>query len=98
MIENITENKIFKQITFERSCLGYGLATAMALAYFAFILTIAFQPSALAAKMSGGSVISVGIVVGVGLMAFAFLLTAIYVAVANMRLDPLGGKLREKMR
>jgi uncharacterized membrane protein (DUF485 family) len=98
MIENITENQIFKQITFERSCLGYGLAAAMATAYFAFILTIAFQPSALAAKMSGGSVISVGIMAGVGLMAFAFLLTAIYVAVANIRLDVLGSKLREEVQ
>jgi len=98
MNENITESQIFKQITFERSCLGYGLAAAMGVAYFAFILTIAFDPSALAAKLSAGSVISVGIIFGVGLMAFAFLLTAIYVAVANMRLDVLGRQLREKAR
>ncbi|WP_280524311.1 DUF485 domain-containing protein [Methylobacterium frigidaeris] len=48
--------------------------------------------------MSEGAATTWGIVAGVGLLALGFVLTAIYVAVANTRLDALSRRLREELR
>ncbi len=96
-IERISGHQIFRRLCFERRCLGLGLATAMAAAYFAYILTIAFRPALLGAPVRDGSVITWGIVVGVALLVLGFLLTAIYVVVANTRLDDLSRRLQEDL-
>ncbi|GJD65871.1 DUF485 domain-containing protein [Methylobacterium frigidaeris] len=97
-IERIEGHPVFRRLAFERSCLGRGLAMAMAGAYFAYILTIAFRPGTLGRPVSEGAATTWGIVAGVGLLALGFVLTAIYVAVANTRLDALSRRLREELR
>ncbi|MGE7414440.1 DUF485 domain-containing protein [Methylobacterium tarhaniae] len=97
-IERIEGHPAFRRLAFERSCLGRALATAMAGAYFAYILTIAFRPGLLGQPIAEGAVTTWGIVVGAGLLALGFVLTAIYVAVANTRLDALSDRLREDLR
>jgi uncharacterized membrane protein (DUF485 family) len=97
-IERIEGHPAFRRLAFERSCLGRVLATVMAGAYFAYILTIAFRPGALGRPVAGGATTTWGIVAGAGLLALGFVLTAIYVAVANIRLDALSDRLREDLR
>ena len=97
-IERIATHQTFRQLAFERSCLGRSLATAMSAAYFAYILTIAFRHALLGAPIQDGSVVTWGIVVGAGLLSFGFVLTAIYVLFANTRLDALSRRLEEDVR
>lgn len=97
-IEHISCHPTFRRLAFERRCLGVGLAVTMATAYFAYILTIAFAPAALGAPIANGSILTWGVVVGVALLSFGFLLTATYVVVANTRLDTLSRQLREDVR
>ncbi|ACA18276.1 protein of unknown function DUF485 [Methylobacterium sp. 4-46] len=97
-IERIAGHPAFRRLAFERGCLGLGLAAAMAGAYFTYILTIAFRPALLGLPVAEGSAISWGIVAGVGLLGLGFLLTAIYVLVANTRLDALSRRLQEDLR
>ena len=66
----------------------------MLVVYYGFILMIAFDPSLLATKI-GDSHTSYGIVVGLGVMFFSFLITCTYVHKANQVLDPLTKKLRD---
>lgn len=89
----IGERQDFKRLTRLRNSLGLVLAASMAVIYFAFIFLVAFSPSALARPIAEGSAISIGIVVGVAIMASGFLLTAIYVVVATTCLDPLVEKI-----
>jgi uncharacterized membrane protein (DUF485 family) len=70
----------------------------MAGAYFAYILTVAFRPDLLGTPMWDGSVVTWGILVGAALLSFGFVLTAIYVLVANTRLDALSRRLQEDLR
>ncbi len=94
----IMGHPLFHRLAFERRCLGFVLATVMAVTYFAYILTIAFRPGLLGTRLFEGSVITWGIVIGAALLSFGFILTAIYVFVANTRLDVISQQLQEDLK
>jgi uncharacterized membrane protein (DUF485 family) len=57
------------------------------IAYYGFILLVAYDKEFLAQKMGAGAVMSVGIPLGVGVIVFTILLTWIYVRRANSEFD-----------
>jgi len=63
--------------------------------YFSFILTLAYAPSVFAAPLFEGSVISIGIPVGIGIILIAFILTGIYVKKANTDFDAILNRLKD---
>ncbi|WP_312487107.1 DUF485 domain-containing protein [Sphingomonas sp.] len=69
------------------------LTVVMLIAYFGFILTIAFDKAVLARPIAGGAT-SWGIPVGLGVIALAILLTGLYVVRANRDFDPVIDELR----
>lgn len=69
------------------------LTIVMLIAYFGFILTIAFDKALLARPIAGGAT-SWGIPVGLGVIALAILLTGLYVWRANRDFDPVTETLR----
>ena len=74
------------------------LSTAMLVVYFAFILTIAYEPSLLATPISSDSVTTIGIPIGIFVIVFAFVLTGIYTYKANKEFDELTKKIKEKVK
>ena len=73
-----------------------GLLTAvMMIAYFGFILIVAFAKPTAGELVAGGRV-SIGILVGAGVIVLAPVLTAIYVRWANRHYDPAVEALRGK--
>lgn len=97
-LQRIQEHPAFSQLARERARLGVGMSIVMAAAYFAYILTIAFWPRLLGYPLWDGTVITWGILIGVGLIALGFLLTAVYVRRANSRFDSLNQLLLEDVR
>ncbi|NEU97107.1 DUF485 domain-containing protein [Bradyrhizobium uaiense] len=97
-LQAIQDNSAFRQLASERARLGVGMSIVMATAYFAYILTIAFWPRLLGHPLWSGTVITWGILIGVGLIALGFLLTALYVRRANSRFDRLNQLLLEDYR
>lgn len=97
-LKAIQNHPAFRQLASERTRLGVSMSIVMAAAYFAYILTIAFWPRLLGHPLWDGTVITWGVLVGVGLIAFGFLLTAVYVQRANSRFDQLGQILLEDLR
>ena len=93
----VATNPIFRQLTHERKWLGNSLALILATVYFTYIVTIAYDPSALGARM-GDALMTWGIAAGAGILCFGFLLTALYVGFANTRLDRLSRRLHEEMQ
>lgn len=72
------------------------LLTAIILTvYFGFILTIAYAPSIFATALWKGSVTTLGIPVGVGVIFIAFILTGIYVKKANTEFDTILNRLKD---
>ena len=97
-VARILDHPLFQRLAVERRCLGFVLATAMAVTYFAYILTIAFRPTLLGTPLFEASVVTWGVVIGAGLLSFGFVLTAVYVLVANTRLDAISQQLQEDLK
>jgi len=97
-LQRIQSHPVFRQLARERARFGIGMSIAMATAYFAYILTVAFMPHVLGYPLWSGTVMTWGVAIGVGLIALGFVLTAIYVRRANSRFDRLSACLLEDIR
>jgi uncharacterized membrane protein (DUF485 family) len=64
-------------------------------AYYGFILAIAFAPDVLSQKVGDG-VTTLGICLGLGLIFLTFVITGIYVHVANGKIEGLFKSIQEK--
>lgn len=92
----IAQNPRFKELVHERTCFGWTLTILMLLVYFGFIGLIAFDKSLLALKI-GSATTSLGLILGVAVIIFAFILTGIYVQRANGRFDDLTAALKRDL-
>ena len=86
-IQRIAAHPAYQQLSVERLRLGLWLSAAMAGIYFAYILTVAFDPQALGTPISSGAVMTWGLVAGLAIIVSGFLLTALYVVLANTRFE-----------
>lgn len=79
----------FRELQARRGRFSWLLTSVVLVAYFAFILTVAFAPEALAAPIHPQSSITWGIPAGVLLIILSFVLTGLYVHRSNSEFDPL---------
>lgn len=70
----------------DRARFGWTLTALVLAAYFGFILLVAFDKPLLARPLAGGAT-SLGIPIGIAVIAFAILLTGLYVRRANRDYD-----------
>lgn len=87
----------FQELVRTRSTLAWSLSALMLGIYLAFILLVAFAPGVLARPIAEGSVITVGIPVGLLVIISAFVLTGVYVYRANTRFDDLNLRAIKEM-
>ncbi len=90
-------NPTFQKLTRSRATLGWTLATIMWVIYFGFILLVAFNKTdgmILSTKIAPGSTTSIAIVAGFAILITTFVVTAVYVAIANSKFDRLARELR----
>lgn len=87
-IEQLRESEAYKSLISLRSKSKWSLAALMLVVYYGFILIIAFEPEIFATKVGDGHT-SLGIVVGLGVILFSFLITGFYVRKANKVFEPL---------
>ena len=78
----------FQELVRQRTRFAWTLSIVMLVIYFGFILLVAFAKPLLATKIGDG-VTSLGIILGLGVILSAFVLTGIYVQRANSRFDEL---------
>lgn len=97
-VDAIKNDPNFQELTSKRSKFAWTLTIAMLVVYFTFILTIAFNPSALGTPLGEDTVTTVGIPVGMAIIVFAFALTGIYVRRANSEFDDLTAKIKDKAK
>lgn len=71
-----------------RSRFGWWLALAMMVVYYGFILLVAFDKPFLATRLGEG-VTTIGMPIGLGIILFTVIITAIYVRRANSEFDAL---------
>lgn len=83
----IRANPKFQEFVSKRNSYSIVMSILGALAYYGFILLVAYDKEFLAQKVSSGAVMSVGIPIGVGVILFTIILTWIYVRRANSEFD-----------
>lgn len=87
--ERIRANPKFLEMVSIRNNYSIVMTILMMIVYFGYILLIAFNKPFLATKLSAGAVTSVGIPMGLGVLVFTIVITAIYVRKANTEFDAL---------
>ncbi|MBI2306889.1 MAG: DUF485 domain-containing protein [Rhodocyclales bacterium] len=84
---NIAADPRFLKFVAKRNTYSIIMTILGALAYYGFILLVAFDPKLMAAKMGAGMTTSIGVPIGVGVIVFTIILTWIYVRRANGEFD-----------
>ena len=85
--ERIRSNPRFQEFVNKRNSYSIVMSILMIIAYYGYIVLIAFDKPFLATKISAGAVTSIGIPMGVGVILFTIVLTWIYVRRANTEFD-----------
>jgi uncharacterized membrane protein (DUF485 family) len=86
--DRVIQSPRFQELVRQRTKFAWTLTIVMLVIYFGFILLVAFAKPLLAIKIGGG-VTSLGILLGLGVIIAAFVLTGIYVYRANSEFDEL---------
>ncbi len=98
IVDTIKNNPKFQELVAKRNKLAWTLSIIMLAIYYSFILVIAFTPASLATPISEGSVITVGIPVGLVIIVSAFILTGVYVKRANSEFDAITNQIKEEVK
>jgi len=88
LTQRIADDPRYQELKARRSRLGWWLTAAMMVVYYGFILLVAFDKPFLATRLGAG-VTTVGIPIGLGVIVFTIVITAIYVRRANREYDAL---------
>jgi uncharacterized membrane protein (DUF485 family) len=86
--DRVIQSPRFQELVRQRTRFAWTLTIVMLVIYFGFILLVAFAKPLLAIKVGDG-VTSLGILLGLGVIIAAFVLTGIYVYRANSEFDEL---------
>ncbi|PHM17011.1 MAG: hypothetical protein CJD30_08815 [Sulfuricurvum sp. PD_MW2] len=98
MVDAIKNDPDYINLVKTRSSFAWTLTVIMLVIYFGFVLTIAFDPKLLGTPLSAGSVTTIGIPIGIGVIVSAFILTGVYVRRANGEFDELTAKIKSKAK
>ena len=104
-LKRIQNDPNYIKLVSERKSYGWTLSIIMLVVYYGYIALVAFAPSVIGIKIAG--VITIGLVLGAGIIVFAIVLTGIYVLRANADYDELtkaivaanarGGKIMNRL-
>ena len=84
----IAADPAFVALQKSRSRFAWSLAGIVLVAYFSFILIIAFMPQVFGRVVGDSETLTLGIPIGLVIIVLCFLLTGIYVRRANRVFDP----------
>jgi len=82
----------YQELKAKRTSMGWWLTLAMMIVYYGFIVLVAFDKPFLATRIGAG-VTTIGMPIGLGVIAFTIVITAIYVRRANREFDALTEKI-----
>ena len=93
IVARIEANPKYHELVRKRSSYSTFMCILMIIAYYGYILLIAFDKEWLATKVGAGMVTSIGIPLGVGVIVVTIILTNIYVRRANTEFDSLTSEI-----
>jgi uncharacterized membrane protein (DUF485 family) len=96
LVTRIANNPNYQALRAKRTRFGWWLTLVMMIAYYGFILLVAFNKNFLSQKLGAG-VMTVGIPLGFGVIVFTIVLTAYYVNRANREFDVLSDAIAKEV-
>jgi len=95
--KRVRNNPKFSELVKKRSGLAWKLSAIIFVAYYSFIMLIAFSPETLGQPIGDG-VTTVGIPVGISIILLSIILTGIYIKRANNEFDKLIDDIKDDIR
>jgi uncharacterized membrane protein (DUF485 family) len=92
IVAKIEANPKYHELRRKRNSFGWTLTALMMVVYYGYVALIAFNKPFLATPLGSG-VTSIGIPMGMGVIVFTVLITAIYVRRANSEYDRLTAEI-----
>ncbi len=86
----------FKRLVAKRWTVSGILLALLFVTYYGYVMVIGFDKEIFSAKI--GEATTLGIPVGIAVIVFAFILTAIYVVWANSKYDPEVERLKNQLK
>ena len=84
----IAAHPSYQKLKAQRTSFGWWLTAAMMVVYYGFIMLVAFNKPLLASRLGEG-VMTLGMPIGLAVIVFTIVITAIYVRRANNEFDRL---------
>jgi uncharacterized membrane protein (DUF485 family) len=84
----IAAHPSYQKLKAQRTSFGWWLTAAMMVVYYGFIMLVAFNKPLLSARLGEG-VMTLGMPIGLAVIVFTIVITAIYVRRANNEFDRL---------
>lgn len=97
LVEKIKSNPSYQELVKKRTSFAVKLGVFVLAMFYAYILTIAFNPSILGTK-TGDGVMTIAYPIGVAIIVISFITTVIYVLRANGEFENLIEKVREDVK
>ncbi|MFO1286321.1 MAG: DUF485 domain-containing protein [Rubrivivax sp.] len=94
LVAKVTAHPRYQELKARRTRLGVWLTIAMLIVYYGFILLVAFDKPLLASRIGDG-VTTLGMPIGLGVIVFTVVITAIYVRRANSEFDRLSDDINK---
>jgi uncharacterized membrane protein (DUF485 family) len=92
----IASHPKYQELKAKRSSFGRRLSLAGMVAYYGFILLVAFDKPLLSQKIGNG-VMTVGMPLGVAVIVFTIIITWVYIRRANSEFDALTAQIVEEV-
>lgn len=96
LVQRIAAHPSYRELKARRSSFGWWLTAAMMVVYYGFILLVAFDKPLLASRLGDG-VMTLGMPIGLGVIVFTIVITALYVRRANREFDRLSDEVSQAM-
>ena len=90
----IAAHPSYQKLKARRTSFGWWLTAAMMVVYYGFILLVAFNKPLLSSRLGDG-VMTLGMPLGLAVIAFTILITGIYVRRANSEFDRLSEEVSQ---
>ncbi len=97
LVVKIKANPNYQELVEKRSSIAVKLAIFVLVLFYAFILTIAFEPSLLGIR-TGDGVMTIAFPIAAAIIIISFLTTLVYVKKANGEFEELIEKVREDVK
>lgn len=97
--ERVRHNPKFQTLVKRRGRLALILSALVLVAYYSFMMIVAFAPNLLHTPLSEGSALTIGVPVGAAIIVVSWLLTGVYSHFANNAFEELNNDVvRESLK